>query len=86
MASADITHAQAGLPNITNKGLIRTQDPENEDIKDYSQCRKLYDRSLAILNSKPVVKEGVSLTSDAGLAADKAKDTAHSSVAGLKLS
>lgn len=48
----------AGLPNITNKGLIRYQPPENDHIKDMSQCQRLYEEALKILKSKPVVKDG----------------------------
>jgi NAD(P)-dependent dehydrogenase (short-subunit alcohol dehydrogenase family) len=48
----------AQLPQITNKGLIRYNEPQNDDLKDPKQCEKLYKESIKILKSKPVVSSG----------------------------
>ena len=45
------------------QGLIRTQDPENDMVKNYGQCEKLYKRTIEILNSTPVVANSLSLSS-----------------------
>lgn len=76
-------HSSLGglVSNITNTGgLIRYQEPQHDSIKDYDQCVKLYQKTLDILNSKPVVQKGPSILSDTSLAADKAKDTVKSAV------
>lgn len=43
------------------QGLIRYQEPQNDYIKDFSSCQRLYDETIKILQSKPVVKNGPKL-------------------------
>ena len=40
------------------QGLIRYQEPQNDNIKDYSRCERLYEATIKILQRKPVVKNG----------------------------
>ncbi|KAK9792452.1 hypothetical protein WJX73_001544 [Symbiochloris irregularis] len=49
------------MPNITNKGLIRYQEPQNDNIKDYSTCERLYEATIKLLQRKPVVHNGPKL-------------------------
>lgn len=43
------------------QGLIRYQEPQNDYIKDLKQCQRLYDETIKILQTKPVVKNGPKL-------------------------
>lgn len=37
------------------QGLIRLQAPMNRSIKRLSECERLYDAAIDLLNSKPIV-------------------------------
>ena len=39
------------------QGLIRLNEPQHPNVKEYQTCQRLYNATLALLSSKEPVKE-----------------------------